>query len=79
MPGCDRPASFCDGHHVRHWVDGGPTDLTNLLLLCRRHHVLVHRPGWDIALDPDGHPVFTPPAIIDPQRRPRASRMPCAS
>ncbi len=74
MPGCDRPASWCDAHHLEHWIDGGPTDLPNLLLLCRRHHVLVHRPGWDITLDPDGHPIFTPPAIIDPARTPRRSR-----
>ncbi|MGH3980458.1 MAG: HNH endonuclease signature motif containing protein [Pseudonocardiaceae bacterium] len=56
MPGCDRPASWCEGHHIRHWVHGGPTALHNLLLLCRRHHVLVHRPGWDIHLDPTGTP-----------------------
>ncbi|MGI9062809.1 MAG: DUF222 domain-containing protein, partial [Pseudonocardiaceae bacterium] len=74
MPGCGRPASWCDAHHLRHWIDGGPTDLTNLLLLCRRHHVLVHRPGWYVHLDPDGHPVFTPPALLDPTRRPRPSR-----
>ncbi len=77
MPGCGRPASWCEGHHLRHWIDGGPTKLTNLLLLCRRHHVLVHRPGWDIHLDPDGHPIFTPPALIDPKRKPRPSRMTC--
>lgn len=41
-PGCDRPASWCDAHHIRHWLDGGPTDLDNLRLLCRRHHTLVH-------------------------------------
>ncbi len=79
MPGCDRPASFCEGHHRWHWADGGPTTLSNLLLLCRRHHVLVHHPGWDIQLDPDGHPVFTPPAHIDPQRRPRPAPMSCPS
>ncbi len=44
------------------------------MLLCRRHHMLVHRPGWDIHLDPDGHPIFTPPALIDPSRKPRPSR-----
>jgi hypothetical protein len=39
---CDRPHRWCDAHHVRHWVDGGPTDLDNLMLLCRRHHRMVH-------------------------------------
>ncbi len=32
-PGCDRPPSWCEGHHLRHWVDGGPTDLANLASL----------------------------------------------
>jgi hypothetical protein len=42
FPGCDRPHAWCDAHHVVHWADGGPTALANLLLLCRRHHRLVH-------------------------------------
>jgi len=41
-PGCDTPARWCDAHHLVHWADGGPTDLTNLRLLCRRHHRIVH-------------------------------------
>lgn len=47
-PGCERPASWCDGHHVVHWADGGPTDLENLVLLCRRHHRMVHEGGWKL-------------------------------
>ncbi|HEU4999304.1 MAG TPA: DUF222 domain-containing protein [Lapillicoccus sp.] len=43
FPGCRAPASWCDAHHIRHWVDGGPTDLTNGALLCERHHTVVHR------------------------------------
>ena len=42
VAGCDRPARWCDAHHVVHWVDGGPTSLDSLELLCRRHHRLVH-------------------------------------
>jgi len=34
FPGCDRPASWCDAHHIIHWLDSGPTDLWNLCLLC---------------------------------------------
>jgi hypothetical protein len=47
-PGCERPASWCDGHHIVHWVDGGPTDLNNLVLLCRRHHRMVHEGEWQV-------------------------------
>jgi hypothetical protein len=42
FPGCDRPPGWCDAHHVVHWADGGPTELGNLLLLCRPHHRMVH-------------------------------------
>jgi hypothetical protein len=66
FPGCDRPHTWCDAHHVVHWADGGSTALANLVLLCRRHHRLVHEPGgfWiDIAESrprfrrPDGTPL----------------------
>lgn len=43
FPGCDTPAAWCDAHHVKHWADGGPTDLSNAALLCPRHHTIVHR------------------------------------
>lgn len=46
FPGCDRPPSWCDAHHVEHWEDGGGTDIENLALLCRHHHRVTHRPGW---------------------------------
>ena len=46
FPGCDRPASWCDAHHVDEWDDNGPTDINNLGLLCRHHHRVTHRPGW---------------------------------
>ena len=46
--GCDRPAGWCDGHHIVHWSRGGPTDLDNLILLCRHHHTLVHDGGWQL-------------------------------
>jgi uncharacterized protein DUF222 len=61
FPGCDRPHTWCDAHHVVHWADGGPTGLPNLLLLCRRHHRLVHqRGGFRLELV-DGRPVFRRP------------------
>ena len=39
---CDRPAAWCDGHHLKHWADGGLHELPNLVLLCRRHHRMEH-------------------------------------
>ena len=47
-PGCERPASWCDGHHLVHWADGGETSLENTVLLCKRHHRLVHEGGWKL-------------------------------
>jgi hypothetical protein len=43
FPGCTTPAHWCDAHHLVHWADGGKTDLTNLALLCGRHHSVAHR------------------------------------
>ena len=43
FPGCTTPAHWCDAHHLIHWADGGKTHLTNLALLCGRHHSVVHR------------------------------------
>ncbi len=61
FPGCDRPQAWCDAHHVQHWADGGPTALANLILLCRRHHRLVHERGG-FRLEPiEGRPVFRRP------------------
>jgi len=47
-PGCERPASWCDGHHIVHWIDGGETSLDNCALLCKRHHRMVHEGGWKL-------------------------------
>ncbi len=40
FPGCG--VRFGQGHHIRHWAHGGPTTLSNLAMLCRRHHRAVH-------------------------------------
>jgi hypothetical protein len=60
FPGCDRPPPWCEGHHLLHWLDGGPTDLTNLALLCRAHHRAIHEGGWQLTRDPDGRFTATP-------------------
>jgi Domain of unknown function (DUF222)/HNH endonuclease len=61
FPGCDRPPPWCDAHHVTHWANGGPTALANLVLLCRRHHRLVHAPGSVKLVMDRGGPVFSRP------------------
>jgi hypothetical protein len=54
-PRCDRPAVYCDVHHLRHKADGGKTSLANLALVCQYHHdVRIHRRGWQLTLHPDG-------------------------
>jgi hypothetical protein len=58
---CDRPAAWCDVHHVVPWSEGGPTALPNLILLCRRHHRAVHPPGRFRLVLEDGRPVFRSP------------------
>jgi hypothetical protein len=52
FPGCHRKVEWTDAHHLEHWVAGGATDLDNLCLLCRRHHVMVHEGGWTLERDP---------------------------
>ena len=42
FPGCDRPPQWCDAHHIIPWWEGGPTSTSNMILLCRHHHSLIH-------------------------------------
>jgi hypothetical protein len=53
FPGCGT-GRFAQPHHVRAWEHGGPTDLENLVLLCSRHHRLVHEHGWRLHRHPEG-------------------------
>lgn len=73
FPGCDRPASWCDGHHVVWFSNDGPTRIDNLVVLCRRHHRRLHRSGWTAKLLPDA--TFE---VTDPAGRTRTSRPPGA-
>ena len=57
FPDCSRPPSWCDPHHVVHWTNGGPTALSNLVLLCRRHHRLIHHKRFSVEIV-DGLPRF---------------------
>jgi uncharacterized protein DUF222/HNH endonuclease len=62
-PGCDRPASRSAAHHVVHWIHGGTTDLDNLILLCHRHHWMVHEGGWQLVRSDDGRLLTIPPTV----------------
>ena len=52
FPGCT--SRRCDAHHIEHWADGGATHVSNLVLLCRRHHRAVHEGGFDVTTGPGG-------------------------
>jgi hypothetical protein len=69
FPGCQRPQAWCEAHHLRHWLHGGPTDLANLALLCRTHHRAVHEGGWRLARAPDGRLTAHPPHRTHPPQR----------
>jgi 5-methylcytosine-specific restriction endonuclease McrA len=59
FPGCG--VRVAEGHHIHHWARGGPTKLSNLAMLCRRHHRAVHEEGFQIARDSDGRLTFRHP------------------
>jgi hypothetical protein len=74
FPGCTHDR-FNDAHHIRHWANGGETSLDNLVLLCRRHHRLVHEGEFGVERIADGAIQFTRPdgrAIAEHPRLPEA-------
>ena len=74
FPGCTRPPIMCHAHHVRHWLDGGPTSLDNLVLLCGHHHRLVHSGPWSIHCPHPGEFRFDPPHHTRRTSGPRPDR-----
>lgn len=62
FPGCARPPSWTEAHHLVEWSQGGATELSNGILLCRHHHLLVHNNGWVISRDGAGGFEFAAPA-----------------
>lgn len=60
FPGCSVSARFCDLDHARPWPNG-PTAAENLMCLCRRHHRIKQRPGWQVRLAADGTATWTDP------------------
>ncbi len=77
FPGCTTPARDCEAHHIIPWRLGGPTALSNLVLLCAHHHGTIepsHNPDadrWKIRLRTDSVPEIIPPLRVDPSQRPR--------
>ena len=74
FPGCTHRA-WLDGHHIEHWVNGGETNLSNLVLVCPAHHRLLHEGGFEIRreergaftfIDPAGRPIPQVPACAPP-------------
>ncbi|HYP46538.1 MAG TPA: DUF222 domain-containing protein [Propionibacteriaceae bacterium] len=70
FPGCDRAPEWCERHHIVEWINGGPTDLDNLTLLCRFHHHNYASRGWRCQLNADRLPEWIPPRWLDRQQRP---------
>jgi hypothetical protein len=60
FPGCSH-TEFTDVHHVRHWIEGGATDLDNLVELCDQHHRSVHEMGWKVTGDANVELTFRSP------------------
>ena len=82
-PGCERPPSWCEAHHINHWLrDGGRTDVADGILLCRHHHRLAHNNGWEITRagptyllhPPERGPGASPPPPREMPSRSRALR-----
>ncbi|MBN9238477.1 MAG: hypothetical protein BGO97_02240 [Micrococcales bacterium 70-64] len=62
-PGCDRPPSWTEAHHITPWAIGGRTDIADGILLCRHHHLLFHNNGWQIERDGARYWLIPPPDI----------------
>lgn len=75
FPGCDRPPSFCEAHHIVPWQRGGRTDVRDGVLLCRHHHMLLHNNHWTVLRDGASY-WLRPPRSEDPEQRPRPMRPP---
>ncbi len=77
FPGCNAPPEACEAHHIVPWWAGGPTALTNLVLLCRHHHGICepnHGPAtdrWQVQLRNNSVAEIIPPKRVDPHQRAR--------
>jgi hypothetical protein len=81
---CGAPPIQCDAHHLIHWIDGGPTAIWNLVLLCRAHHIQIHHGHWNITITGGRvnvtRPTWAepPPARLNRKRPPGTRRAPGA-
>ncbi|HEY0574633.1 MAG TPA: DUF222 domain-containing protein [Pseudonocardia sp.] len=73
-PGCHRKPAWCQVHHLVEWVNGGETNIEELVMLCRTHHRMIHQSGWEIRMH-HGRPEFIPPRWLDPTQAPRRQPM----
>ncbi|MDQ6839968.1 MAG: HNH endonuclease [Actinomycetota bacterium] len=87
FPGCARRRRV-QGHHIRHWADGGATNDDNLVLLCSHHHHLIHEGDWNLTGNPNRTLTFTNPhgttytsltSQLSEQRRPTPGTAPPSS
>lgn len=78
-PGCNAPPGWCEAAHLRSWLDGGPTDLSNGVLLCAFHHRRLDHDGWRFEWH-ESVLWLIPPAHVDATRAPRrAGRLPAVA
>jgi hypothetical protein len=68
--GCSSPPAYGEAHHLEWWSHGGPTNLSNGVMLCAFHHHRIHNDGWEIEVRGDV-PYVIPPPWVDPARVPR--------
>jgi hypothetical protein len=69
-PGCDRPPSWTETHHIHHWKDDtGQTNLDEGILLCRADHLRLHNEHWRVTGDDTGRYWLTPPPGLDPEQQ----------
>jgi hypothetical protein len=70
-PGCDRPPSWTEAHHIDEWVaDQGLTNIADGILLCKRDHLRLHNDGWKITREGAATYWLTPPPGEDPEQKP---------
>jgi uncharacterized protein DUF222/HNH endonuclease len=83
VPGCAATRGL-HAHHIRHWEDGGPTELANLVLLCPYHHRLHHRgvititgPASALSVSDSAGRALSPGSLARPPTQPRPAVAPC--